>query len=344
MSQIVNAPAPTGSSGAPTSTSFPNLPGMFTTGGGQQSSYQSWNNANNQLYSGILSGYGQMLQNAQNQMNTTNKGYANMIGNQQQIGLANQIALQKQYAMSGSQLQQQMISSGLGNSTVLNNALQGNAYNQANAQIGLNQALQQNVIGIQGQQLGYQAGAQAQQLGIQGQQLGFEQSQMLAPVQNSSSSQYGLSPYIQNQLGLQSQQLAGQIANQGSQGQMSPPLTAGGTGGMSVLPPSASTGNAYIGVGGYGAMPSGATSYGAAGSPATGQSVWAPAGTGAGSYVPGGNVYGSSGIDPSAVSGYGYASGAGSTGDYASTDGGAGYGMGDSSVSGDTGDVGSYGY
>lgn len=146
---------------------------------------------NEARYNQILGGYQQQL-SAFNQGTTgINAGYAGMAHAAQGLGQTQQMDIQNNYARQGANNQQSLMARGLGNSSVLDSAQRGNAYDQQMAQLHAQDQTLQNVQGIQGQALGYQQQAQAQAAGLHGQQLNYMGSMTNRPQNPVQSVSYG---------------------------------------------------------------------------------------------------------------------------------------------------------
>lgn len=219
------------------------------------------NFANNQKrYQDTLAGY----QNSANQFAQGTQNiqgqFTNMLGGIAGIGHAAMTALGQQYARSGADIQQGLVSKGLGNSTLLENAKMGNNYQLANAQTGLENTLQQQRLGVQQAQAQAAMQGQAGLAGIQGASLGYQGQNQLAG--QGIEAQYGLQQaqmhqQQQNQLE-QMRQQAGLNVYQGSQaatgygmgqlsGGMSNPAPGTNNGGGSVYQPSYGGGSSGYG-------------------------------------------------------------------------------------------------
>lgn len=252
-------------------------------GSSYQNSYSNALSQNAANYQNVLQGYQQTLAAQQTQQGAIGAGYG-QLANQVQQGIQGITASQKQaiqdvYASQSGSAQQQLINSGLGNSTVLSSVNRGLGLDEQKAQIALaNQQAQlqagyQSSLGLAG--LNYANQANMQNTALAGQQLGF---------QNSVTSQYpSVAPYSQlamqqgqigqanldRQAAARAQQLAlspggggGQLAQQRSG--LPPGFGQGGTSGMN---------NAGVG---YGGGMSSVTPYGMGGG--GGQMIQLPSG------------------------------------------------------------------
>ena len=146
--------------------------------------YSNALNLNEQNYGNILQGYqglGASQVGAQNQIQ---QGYGNLssavLGDIQGIGASQSQAIQDTYAQQSGNSAQQMINSGLGNTTVQQSVQRGNLLDEQKAQTGLaNQMAQltagyQSSLGLAGLNYANQANMQNTALGSQ--QLGFMNS------------------------------------------------------------------------------------------------------------------------------------------------------------------------
>jgi hypothetical protein len=157
------------------------------------SAYQSALNINRQNYGNILAGYQQLMaQQVPAEANIT-QGYTNLenqvLGTIKNIGASAGQQIQDLYAQQTGATQQQLINSGLGNSTVLASAQRGNTLDYAKAQValqnqvaGLTAGYQSN-LGLAG--LNYQNQALMQNTGLGLQQLNFMNS-VQAPYPNGA--------------------------------------------------------------------------------------------------------------------------------------------------------------
>ena len=160
------------------------------TGGSRSSSnsYQTYAGnleQNKAMYNQIMEGYANQQANYLRTTGDINAGYDRLVQQQQGYGDAQRLGLKGQYGQQLGQLQQNMISRGMGNSTVLDSAQQGMGAQLAQSQIGLDDALQNRMLGIQQAQLGYQGQAQQGYAALAGQQFGFQGQ--LGTVSNSKS-------------------------------------------------------------------------------------------------------------------------------------------------------------
>ncbi len=156
--------------------------------------YSNALNLNEQNYGNILQGYqglGQSQLSAQNQIQ---QGYGNLsnqvMGDIQGIGASQSQAIQDTYAQQSGNSAQQMINSGLGNTTVQQSVQRGNLLDEQKAQIGLSNQMAQLTAGYQSS-LGLAGLNQANQSNMQrtalgSQQLGFMNS-VNAPYPNAQA-------------------------------------------------------------------------------------------------------------------------------------------------------------
>ncbi len=177
-------------------------------GGAYTSAYNSALSQNQQAYGNILQGYQQTMGGQQQNQASIQQRYDNLggqvMGTIAGVGQSQQQAIQDQYAQASGASSQNLINSGLGNSTVLSSVQRGNTLDEQKAQIALANQMAQLSAGYQAQ-LGSQSAGYANQSNMQntalaGQQLGF---------MNSVSMQYPNAQSYQNLL-----------AYQGAQGQM----------------------------------------------------------------------------------------------------------------------------
>lgn len=128
------------------------------------------------LYREILAGY----QASANQFNAVsggiNAGYLKMIADNQNIGESDRTALRQQYAKAGGNIQQSLVSRGMGNTGVLTSAQRGLEYDKANATTALNDSVARRQQALMGQYLGYNAQYAAQAADIAQRQMGFQGS------------------------------------------------------------------------------------------------------------------------------------------------------------------------
>lgn len=219
------------------------------------STYMGLDGAQNQRYNDILSGYTNQRNIYNNNTAQINRGYQDVLSQQQGLGESQRIALDRQYAQQSAQSQQSMISRGMGNSTVLDAGQRGINYDRANSQIALQDSLTREQTAIQQARLGYMANAQQGQSQIIGNRLGF--MGQLGNQQTSQTQAFHPSELAaaQNPYGI----ISG--SSQSSSGGGYQPFTSferaqsgGGTAGAAVnwLPQGGTTGGYYVGGGGYG--------------------------------------------------------------------------------------------
>lgn len=145
-----------------------------------QSQYSNALDFHNSNYQNILSGYGQSQQNIGQGFAGIAQGYGNL-SNQVQgtisgIGASQDQAINDQYAKAGGQANQQLINSGLGNTTVASSVQRGLTLDAQKAHIALANQIAQLTAGYQSQlgSAGLQASAQG--LGLQAQGANTQQN------------------------------------------------------------------------------------------------------------------------------------------------------------------------
>jgi len=184
--------------------------------------YQNALNLNQSNYNNILSGYQQTAGRQQTAQQAIEGGYGNLyntvMGGIQGIGASQSQAIQDAYAQQSGNSAQQMINSGLGNTTVQQSVQRGNLLDEQKAQTGLaNQLAQlqagyQTNLGMAG--LNYANQANMQNTALSGQQLNWMNS-VNSPYPNAQA--YGQLA-LQQGYAQRAQQLYGQARGGGGSG------------------------------------------------------------------------------------------------------------------------------
>lgn len=172
------------------SLNFGTVPGLTD----YQGAYANALNLNQQNYANILGGYQNIMGNQQAAQQNIQAGYGalenQVLGGIQGIGASQSQAIQDVYAQQSGNSAQQMINSGLGNTTVQQSVQRGNVADEMKAQTALaNQLAQlqagyQTNIGMAG--LNYANQANMQNTGLGSQQLGFMNS-VNSPYPNAAA-------------------------------------------------------------------------------------------------------------------------------------------------------------
>lgn len=163
----------------------------------------NYNQANNATYQQILAGYKAQQGEYETRTNNISAGYSQMLADNQNVGQADRVALQQQYARNAAMAQQSAVSRGLGNTSVLDSAQRGVNYDYQNSLIGLNDSLYRRQTDIQGQQLGYLGQVASQAAALKNDQLGWQA--------NALGQQYGAEANYLSQYSLADQQTGNQL-------------------------------------------------------------------------------------------------------------------------------------
>lgn len=164
---------------------------------------------NLQRYNDTLAGYQAQQAAYSNSTGGINTGYRGMVNAAKGLGQTQMMQVQQNFQRQQAQNQQSMMSRGLGNSSIMDSANRGTAYDQQMAQLGVQDQVNQNVQGIRSQQLGYLAQAQGGMANLQAQQAGFMGSKTNTPTNASQNVTYGY-PQNQNAGQIQNQQISAQ--------------------------------------------------------------------------------------------------------------------------------------
>lgn len=177
-------PFPQGGAGMVSAANDPNALGEQ-----YRSSYKSALEQNQANYQNILSGYQQTLANQGKTQDYINRGYTDMANNIMSTiadtGKSQSQAIQDAYARQSGLSQQQMINSGLGNSTVLASLQRGNLLDKSKADVALANQMAQLKAGYQ-----YQTGQAALNQANQGNMQNTALAKSQLDWMNSVNSQY----------------------------------------------------------------------------------------------------------------------------------------------------------
>lgn len=215
-----------------------------------------------QSYTSTMQGYqNQMLAN-QNIQGGINQGYKAAIAGLDTQGQAQRFLQQQDFAKQNAATNQQMMNSGLYNSTLTGSAQNQNSFLEAQAGSALEQQVSAQKYGAQKDWLGYQVQAGSEWNNIYGAmnqyQAGYQQQQSQLAAQQAMAAQQQ-SYNLQNQ-GLQSyaqRSMQGNMVGGSGGSSSSQPFTSMEKGSPNWLQPSGATGGYYVGGGGWGAGSSG---------------------------------------------------------------------------------------
>ena len=131
--------------------------------------------ANDQTYKQILAGYQAQANAFNGDWNRVNNGYQTMINDNEAYGKSQRQELNDFWMQKGDQMQQSMVARGMGNTSSLDSAQRGVAYDQYKSGLALDDSILARKTDLQNAQLQYKGQAAQIQSGIGMQGLAYQQ-------------------------------------------------------------------------------------------------------------------------------------------------------------------------